>query len=671
MPTSRFSCLLGVFLGTLAAGSAASAQTGASIRTAQPRPDTTIFSPLDLPAPNGTRLGSGAPGPDYWQQQVDYVIEATLDEPTKRLDASMKVTYHNNSPHALDYIWLQLEQNLFKPDSDGSLSRAGGVMRAFESDFHGGFDIAHVRSGGEDLEFAIYDTLARVNLPEAIAPGEVYEFEVGFAFTMPPYMRRMGSQKVDQGTIFEYAQWFPHVCTYDDVYGWNTLPYLGTGEFYTNFGNFDVSLTVPRDHIVAATGDLENAHDVLTIKQITSLARARNSDATVVIRSIDEVGDPSSRPAGEGPLTWRFTARNVRTFVWASSPAYAWDACTAKVTDLEGVTRNVLCQSVYPGEAGAWFHDHEDGGSSQYIKHAIEFYSEFVYPYPYPQMTNVNGPEGGMEYPMMVFCGARNSPRGLFGVTDHEVGHSWFPMIVSTDERRHIWMDEGFNTFMNMYSRANRRGSEVNIGRARRQTMDDARQGGQPIVMAPDQMSSRWVGRLGYRKTGYGLYLLREYILGPERFDFAFKTYVRRWAFKSPQPADFFRTMEDAAGVDLAWFWRSWFIESTSLDQAVTEVSQSEGKPVRVTFFNNNEMVMPLEFDVTYDDESVERRRLPIEIWFSTNRWTASWDTEGRMVTGIEIDPDGILPDVEPENNTWSAADGEEAEEVVEESDTD
>ena len=268
-------------------------------------------------------------------------------------------------------------------------------------------------------------------------------------------------------------------------------------------------------------------------------------------------------------------------------------------------------------------------------------------------MTNVNGPEGGMEYPMLVFCGGR-SGRGPFGVTDHEVGHTWFPMIVNTDERRHVWMDEGFNTFVNAYSRAAWSDSEVRVGaRAGR-----GRRGGggnsptaQAIVTWPDQMRS--VGYLGYGKPGYGLQLLREYVMGPERFDYAFREYIRRWVFKSPRPADFFRSMEDASGLDLSWFWRGWFLETASLDQGIESVEQREDGTVRATFVNLGELVMPLEFEVTYDDGSTEVQRLPIEIWFSTNRRVASWDTGGRGVAAVNLDPRNMLPDTDPANNDW------------------
>lgn len=620
---------------------------------------TDIFAPLDLPTPDSMRLGSGKPGPDWWQQRTDYVIQAELKPETKRLDATMTVTYHNNSPHELEYLWLQLEQNLFKPDSLGTQSRTpGSVMSTDLGAFDGGYDIPYLRASGTDLAFQVYDTLARVELPEPIAPGETFEFEMAFGFNMPPHLRRMGAESVEQGTIFEYAQWFPHVAKYDDVHGWNTLPYIGNGEFYTDFGDFEVHITVPREFIVDATGTLQNPEEVFTTEQLSRIETARSSDATVLIIAPEEVGTLESRPAGEGPLTWKFKAEDVRTVAFAASDAFIMDGCNATITGLEGETRNVFCKSLYPKEAEAWYWNREfpnkPGGSTQYVKHAIEFYSEWLYPYPYPEMTNVNGPEGGMEYPMMVFCGAKTNDPGLFGVTDHEVGHNWYPMLVNTDERRYMWMDEGFNSFINIYSNndfygeaAPRRGGVQGImgvmGTERRQSSNTP----------PDRHWPRWVGALNYSKPAWALHLLRERVLGPERFDYAWKTYTHTWAFKHPQPADFFRTMEDAAGVDLAWFWRGWFLSAATLDQAVTSVDDLGEGRAGVTLENLSDMVMPVHMDVTFSDGSTERMKLPVEIWGAASTWRVPVQTGERTITRVSVDPDGMLPDTDRGNNVW------------------
>ena len=614
-----------------------------------------IFRPIDLPAPNDQRLGSGKPGPEYWQQRCDYVINATLDEVNESVSASMTIRYHNNSPHELDYLWLGLEQDLFKLDSIGSQSRTpGSVMKMLEYDFDGGYTISRIQSNGRDLELDRYDTVGKVRLDSPIKPGQTFEFEIDFSFLIPPILRRMGMEKVEAGKIFELAQWFPHVCKYDDVNGWNTLPYMGSGEFYTDFGSFEVSITVPRTYIVSGSGMLSNPSEVLTAEQQSRLAQADASDEPVWIITKDEVGTESIRPMGDSRLTWRFAIVNARTFAWAASDAFMWDACNATITDLDGTQRDVRCQSFFPAEATVWGNDDKDGGSTRYIKHSIEFYSDWLYPYPYPVMSNINGPEGGMEYPGIIFCGSKTNADGLFGVTDHEVGHNWFPMLVNSDERRYMWQDEGFNTFINIYSRAAWEGKAPNIERHMRQTIETCTAiHAQPIMTPTDQAWPRWLGRLMYRKTGYGLFILREHVLGRERFDEAFGQYIDWWAFKHPQPSDFFRTMEDASGADLAWFWRGWFLEPAALDLAVLDVEQEGTGPGIIVLDSIGDMAMPVPLRVIYSDASVEEFTLPVQIWHSTTRWNAGIETGGRRIDSVTIDPKKILPDLDRGNNRW------------------
>jgi hypothetical protein len=346
----------------------------------------------------------------------------------------------------------------------------------------------------------------------------------------------------------------------------------------------------------------------------------------------------------------------VRTFAWASSEAFVWDAAGADVTDTNGTTRRVLVQSFYPKEAIGWRPDHQAGGSTRMLKHSIEFYSDFLHPYPYPQMTNVNGPEGGMEYPMIVFCGDRNDDNGPFGVTDHEVGHNWFPMAVNTDERRHVWMDEGFNSFINLYSNAAwEKKDRPSLSRGHEQTRQTfAAEHPQAMATAPDKMWPRFLGRLGYRKPAVMLYLLREEVLGPERFDRAFREYVRRWWFKSPQPADFFRTMSDVSGAELDWFWRGWVYGSGVLDQGLEMVGRSaDGERVLVDVVNHGDVVMPVRLRATFADGSTEDMRLPVEIWHATDRWRAAIPARGRELTGVTLDPEGVSPDADTADNSW------------------
>jgi len=650
-------------------------------RRAEARQDTTIFSALDLPAPSAQRSASGAPGPQYWQQQADYVISAELDPASRQVVGSEHVTYRNASPDTLTYLWVNLEQNTFRQDSIGAAvsgSAAIGMAPA-EGD---GCTLHALRAGAADLAHSVYDTEMRVDLPAPLLPGASFEFDVEWSFTVPEKVfRRFGVEKVEQGTIIEVAQWFPQVAVYDDVHGWNTLPYIGSGEFYSNFGDYDVRLTVPRDQLVVATGVLQNPEEVYTPEQVGRLERARASAETVAIRSAEEVGRPESRPQGTGPLTWRFKAERVRSFAFASSEAFILDAAGAD---------GVLVQSAYPKEAlPTW------GQSTQMLKTAILGYGKRWFPYPYPVATNVNGPEGGMEYPMIIFCGGRSDEHGLYGVTAHEIGHNWFPMTVNTDERRHAWMDEGFNTFINRYATADWfPDSELRADRSDAARFADAMAQPEmsPVDTPADMLRGRLLGQLQYTKTGVGLTLLREQILGPDRFDEAFREYIRRWAFKSPQPADFYRTMEDAAGVDLAWFWRGWFMETGTLDLAVRQVEQSQPAPApaaptapgsvapggraaavvappqggrgrrgrggprdlpaRISIDNLGELVMPADVTIALDDGTVLRREVPVQAFASSNRFVLAVPTD-RWVVRVTIDEDGNYPDVDRSNNTW------------------
>jgi hypothetical protein len=632
-------------------------------RRPEPRASKTIFSPLDLPAPNAQREGSGAPGPGYWQQQVDYSIDATVEPETRLVSGKGRVTYHNNSPDALDYLWLHLEQNSFRDDGLASAVSPRGPdgKRRGGSD---GYTISAVKGvDGAELKFTPMDLVARLDLPAPLPPGGTFSWDMEWSFKIPDGVyRRFGLEKVEQGKIVEVAQWFPCVAVYDDVYGWNTLPYIGSGEFYTNFGDYDVRISVPREDLVVATGVLQNPTEVWTAEQQARWEKAKSSTETVMIRSADEVGKAETRPAGDGPLTWHFKASKVRTFAFAASDAFILDAAS-----LDGTPDSTLCVSAYPKEATPnWTH------STQMLRTAMGGFNERWSKFPWPVMTNVNGPERGMEYPQIIFCGSRRDERSLYGVTAHELGHNWFPMVVNTDERRHGWMDEGFNTFIDYYSAwdwfsepdqdaINRRGSgnPSSGGTLMRSTQV------LPIDTPPDRLTGGLNGALSYGKTAQGLVLLRESILGPERFDAAFRTYIRRWSFKSPQPSDFFRSMDDAAGMDLAWFWREWFQETDVLDQAIGSVVQplaawhkDTGEwtwtPGKVVVENRGDMVMPLVFRVTFEGGEQRTVTLPVDIWNNTNRWTEPIPASAK-ITSVVIDPETAFPDMDRTNNTWKA----------------
>src|SRR6266850_2555113 len=409
--------------------------------------DTSPFRPLALPTPNLIREGSGAPGPRYWQQRADYTIRASLDTATHVIAGSETIRYTNNSPDTLRYVWLQLDQNIYKANSRGAALNPTDARFAGRG-FEGGYTIEYVRAvrrigqaaGRIPLTSTDNGTMMRVELDRPLPPGGGAELELAYRFEVPEHgSDRMGREQFPGGWLYEVAQWYPRVAVYDDVRGWNTEQYLGQGEFYLEYGDFDVSITVPRSFIVAATGTLTNGVEVLTAGQRARLVRAARSDTTVAIIPKTEVGQPLSRPAGPRPtLTWHFAAKNVRDVAWAAAANFIWDA-----SGYDGI----LIQSFYPPEANAdW------ARSTEYARHSIKHYSEKWLPYPYPTAINVAGPVGGMEYPMIVFCGHRAGSRALFGVTTHELGHQWFPMIVGSNERLYAWMDEGFNTFMNIYS---------------------------------------------------------------------------------------------------------------------------------------------------------------------------------------------------------------------------
>ncbi len=626
-----------------------------SYRLPEPRPDKTIFSPLDLPTPNRMRTATGLPGEDYWQQQADYRIEVALDDQKDSLAATAHVTYTNNSPYPLPYLWIYLEQNLFREGSEGSKFTPPGSRFNNRQEFAGGVDVEYVRSGQTDLKMRIYDTIARIDLAQPVAGrGGKVEFDIAWKFNIPEYgVDRMGIRNVKKGKIYEIAQWFPCLCKYDDVYGWNTLPYLGQGEFYSEFGNYDVQITAPATHVVCATGSLENADSVLTESQLRLWRLAHGSKSTVVIRGEEEIGTESAESTSE-PKTWRFKADNVRTFAWTSSEATTWDA--AMIDWQDGTSTFV--QSVYPGEAkGAW------AESTQMLRHSILHYSDTWFRYPYPAATNVNGIVGGMEYPMIIFCGGDSNKLGLHGVTSHEIGHNWFPMTVNTDERRYAWMDEGFNTFMNAYDRFEQYDADVNgAERAAGENRFSARAigqmlgqpGMQPIGLPADQVRPELLGALEYNKTGIALRMLREIVLGPERFDPAFREYISAWAFKSPQPADFFRCIENGTGTDLAWFWRGWFIENARHDQAVVDVTESTRSPrARIQIANKQEMVMPVLLRIVFDDETSIDHELPVSVWYYSNLWTTEIPTHGKKIAKVLLDPDRKMPDSNRLNNTW------------------
>jgi hypothetical protein len=618
--------------------------------------DTSAFRRLELSAPTSIRAASGAPGPDYWQQRVDYVIRATLDTVGRSVRGEERISYTNHSPDTLRYLWLQLDQNLFNSQSRGSRlfekrtrfstgGAEGGVRILKVVEPAAAASRGRAARAASALAYLVSGTVMKVDLARPLPPKGKQILEIGWSFPFGPNRSRMGIEEIDGGTTYEVAQWYPRLAVYDDIRGWNTEQYYGQGEFYLEYGSFDVSLTVPADMIVAATGVLRNPEEVLTATQRSRLAQARGSATTVVIRGADEVGNPASRPASPyGTFTWRFTADSVRDFAWAASRTFIWDAV--------GVNGGkTLAMSFYPPSTAPLWKD-----ATEYAKFSLESYSTQWAPYPYPTANNVRGSEGGMEYPMIVFCN-RPTPETLYSVTSHEFGHTWFPMVVGSNERRYAWMDEGFNEFINYYDWVKRFGLPPEHRGSIRAYLAMATSGQErPVMSFPDQLPSMFVSPAAYDKPAIALRLLREVVLGPERFDAGFKEYFRRWAYKHPTPADFFRTMEDAAGEDLSWFWRGWLFTTAQLDQAVDSVmlADSAGVESRIHLRNAGGIPMPVELALLMDDGSTQRLTLPVEIWFGGSTYTAVVPGP-KKVNSVTVDPESRYPDVRRENNRWPA----------------
>ncbi len=653
------------------------------------RTNQSSFRALDQWAdPTEYRNASGSPGPKYWQQRVDYAIKTTLDTVTHTVSGSELVTYHNNSPDKLAYLWFQLDQNIDDPTRSRTIAASAALPRQLSPQarhflapepFDGGHKILRVQvvtgigraAKKADAPYVINGTEMKVVLPVVLASGTATVVEIDWKFEVPETSRngRGVREKVKDGWLYEIAQWFPRASVYDDVNGWQTDQFLGQGEFYLNFGNYDVELTVPHDHIVQATGVLQNPEIVLTREQRTRLAQALKSETPAFIIKADEVMTPGTRPAGSAPLTWHFKADSVRDFAWVSSKTLVWDA--AGFSYRPG-GRVIELHSLYPRDAMPLW----DKISTRAIAQTMRTYGRLAFEYPYPKASNIHGPVFGMEYPMIAFCGARPDPdgnytpqleRALISVTIHEVGHNWFPMIVASDERKWTWMDEGLNSFLQYYGEKDwdknypsNRGPAKNIVNY----MKDPEQ--VPIMTESDVIQKQF-GNNGYGKPAAGLVMLREQILGPELFDQAFGEYSKKWAFKHPQPADFFRTIEEGAGEQLNFFWRGWFYTTYPNDQAVTSVeaqpadslmgNSDRGKNYwRITLENKGGLVLPVQMEITYDDGSTERVKLPADIWRRNELKFQYGVFSDKTIVRVVLDPDEVFADINRDNNVWGKA---------------
>lgn len=648
-----------IFMGLLAIGCMFNA-------LAQDQPITTsvydhreAFHPQFYPYPgNDYRSASGEPGPKYWQNRADYNISCTLDTGKHSVSGTVVITYTNNSPDALKFLWLQLDQNIYRKDSRGSATTTESGGRWANSKFTDGYVIKSVAGEAQGKSFTpkytVTDTRMQAWLPEALKTGTQTKLIIQFEFTIPEYgTDRMGRLKAKNGWVYEIAQWFPRMCVYDDIQGWNTLPYIGQGEFYLEYGNIDFTITAPSDLIIVGSGELQNPQECYTAEQVKRWETAKTSDKTVTIRGDREVNDPSSRPK-QANSTWKFKINNTRDVAWAASRAFVIDA--ARINLPSG--KKSMAISAYPAESikkNGWQR------STEFTKASIEFYSKQWYEYPYPAAVNVGGIVGGMEYPGIVFCSYNASGSGLWGVTDHEFGHTWFPMIVGSNERKYAWMDEGFNTFINDGSTEAFNNGEFKEGGffgdpnspfMVKYTFGEEMDG---LYNAPDVIEQDNLGVAAYMKPGQMMTALRDQVLGKERFETAFREYISRWAFKHPTPWDFFHTMENVSGEDLGWFWRSWVLNKWRLDMTVKGVKYTKDNPANgaeIAIENLEKMPMPVTVLVKESNGKEHRLNLPVEIWQRGSEYIFTVPSSAE-ITEVIVDPDKKLPEWNRDNNNW------------------
>lgn len=635
------------------------ALAGASVMAPTHYNPLETFAPLTLPeAVNRYRSSNGAPGPDYWQNRADYELHARIDTGHKVLSATEIITYSNHSPDSLASLWIQLDQNQYRIDS-----RAVAADEEVRKEFTEGYSLDEVTvevEGGRQVKahYVVADARMQIQLPKPLAPsvGKI-RVHIRYHYTIPGvFGGRTSWATTKNGDIYDIAQWYPRMAVYDDLHGWDTLPYMAQ-EFYLEYGSFDYYVTVPWDMLVAGSGALVNPEQVLTAAQRERLEQARSSDKTVVIRGAAEIGAAGSRPTHSGTSTWHFHMDNTRDVVFSASSAFIWDAARIGLPD----DRSALAMSFYPIESvgeDAW------GRSTEYLKDAVEHFSQRWYPYPYPVAINVAGGSSGMEYPGVLFDGIEDKSNALFWITAHEIGHTWFPMIVGFNERRNAWMDEGFNTFIDIFESEDfqqgvygpKRDSEYAPGGGN--PTDEI----QPLLADPaapvmltraDAILEKYRHPLTYFKSALGLVLLREQILGPERFDWAFRRFIHDWAFKHPAPSDFFRAMESEGGEDLSWFWRGWYFNNWSLDLAVKSVTYRDGDPSKgalLTFQNLDRLVLPATVQVDFKDGSHKRVRLPAEAWILKSEATLPIDST-QPIASVTLDPEHVIPDKDRTNN--------------------
>jgi hypothetical protein len=623
--------------------------------------------PLPLPAPfraaveRGTRTMTGAPGPRHWQQRLHYRIDAELDPATATLRGAMRVTYRNQSPDTLRSLVLNLYQNVFAP----------GVPRNRQVTVTGGTTLDRVAVRGRALPrltardvaitatpartapvgYAVEGTLARVVLPDAVLPGDSTTLEIEWHQRVPPAGTfRTAWEEALGGRAFQVAQWYPQVAVFDDLRGWNATPYLGDGEFYLEFADFEVALTLPTGWLVAATGELRNAEEVLTPEARRRLAAAQRTDGiTRVVTEADLTARNATQRTQEEQLTWRFHARDVRDFAFATSDRYVWDATRAAVPAAGGGTRQVAVHALYRPGAPHW------GDAARFTQHATRYLSGRLIPYLYPQVTVAEGPVAGMEYPMVNFIGRFAQPTSLYGVIAHEVAHQWFPMMVSTDEAAYAWLDEGAASFYETLASADFFRTPPDFATDRDAYLRVAGTETEVPMMRHTDLVTPFGARVvaAYRKPAT-LFRALEAVVGEETFRRAIDTFAREWLLRHATPWDFFHTVERVAGRDLDWFWYPWWFETGVLDHAIERVEGAETGTLRITVRDHGDNPMPTPIVATTAAGQTVRTTIPVDEWLAGTRTaTATLQAPGPVIR-VEIDPEQVFPDVNRANNVWN-----------------
>jgi hypothetical protein len=630
-----------------------------------------------LPTPNNYRTASGAPGPQYWQQRADYDIACELDEKNFILTGSESVTYFNNSPDALKYVWFQLDENEHSSLHNANYQYSTGIPAELPGiqidkweeerteNIYGDKITSITDAAGKKLAFTVNKTMMRVELPVLLKPGQQFIFKIDWHFKLINrfvYSGRCGYEYFpDNGNyLFSITQWYPRLCVYSDFQGWQNHQFAGK-EFALGFGNFKVRFTVPADHVVGATGQCQNYQQNLTSTQWKRWQQAQTSEKPVDIITIEEA-KAAETSKSNAKKTWIFKADSVRDFAWTSSRKFMWDAMPVHING-----KKIMCMSYYGKEAYGLYHKY----STRIVAHTIKNYSSYLFPYPYPVAQSVEA-SNGMEYPMICFNYGRTDKNGnytdslknaMINVVMHEVGHNFFPMIINNDERQWSWMDEGINSFVEYLAEKawdstypSRRGPAVKVVSYMREPKNNQ----EPIMTSSDNVLQ--FGPNVYTKVASAMNILRETIMGPELFDYAFKEYARRWAFRHPTPADLFRTMEDASGEDLDWFWRGWFYGTEPCDIAIDTVKYFRADAVNKYFYelrlsNKGGLIMPVIVEWTYEDGSKETDRIPAQIWRYDEEHMSKAFMKDKKVVRVQLDPELETADIDVSNNTWTKFD--------------